>query len=69
MVNMFLAKLNLSKQHTPSWAVKRADKERNNSQMKLSLLPEVACKYCPQWSEDIMNSRKRRAGGRLSGQQ
>lgn len=27
-VNMFLAKLNLSKQHTPSWAVKRADKER-----------------------------------------
>lgn len=26
-VNTFLAQLNLSKQHTPSWAVKRADRE------------------------------------------
>lgn len=36
-VNMFLAQLNLSKQHTPSWAVKRADREtaeRKNRQMR-----------------------------------
>lgn len=36
-VNMFLAQLNLSKQHTPSWAVKRADREtteRKNSQTR-----------------------------------
>lgn len=34
---MFLAQLNLSKQHTPSWAVKRADREtaeRKNRQMR-----------------------------------
>lgn len=33
-VNMFLAKLNLSKQHTPSWAVKRADKEMTEREKK-----------------------------------
>lgn len=37
-VNMFLAQLNLSKQHTPSWAVKRADRDtregEKNSQMR-----------------------------------
>lgn len=27
---MFLAQLNLSKQHTPSWAVKRADRDTNS---------------------------------------
>lgn len=26
-VNVFLAQLNLSKQHTPTWAVKRADQD------------------------------------------
>jgi len=39
---MFLAQLNLSKQHTPSWAVKRADREttegEKNGQLRVSVL-------------------------------
>lgn len=36
-VNVFLAQLNLSKQHTPTWAVKRADQDmRERTEKKKS---------------------------------
>lgn len=68
-VNMFLAKLNLSKQHTPSWAVKRADKEmterekketKNSQTRKCLLLTEIVSKRSRQWSEHDTKNRKRR---------
>lgn len=35
-VNVFLAQLNLSKQHTPTWAVKRADQDMRERTEKKS---------------------------------
>lgn len=49
---MFLAQLNLSKHHTPSCAVKRADRETTESQMrKCHLLLEFLWKKSSQSSE------------------
>lgn len=62
-VNMFLAQLNLSKQHTPSWAVKRAD--RDNWDKKKKKQPDKSfClrkKNSPQCSE---KSKERGSEGR-----
>lgn len=59
---MFLAQLNLSKQHTPSWAVKRADREMTeskNSQKREHHSPrKFLSKKCSQFSGKSKEKRE-----------
>ena len=67
-VNIFLAQLNLSKQYTPSWAVKRADREtteRKSSQMReRQLLRRFLSKNSPQWRKEGVRDWESRWGER-----
>lgn len=67
-VNMFLAQLNLSKQYTPSWAVKRADREateRKSSQMReCHSLRRFLSKNSPQRRKEGVRDGESRWGER-----
>lgn len=60
-VNMFLARLNLSKQHTPSWAVKRADREtaegKKQTEEKTSLV--VFFRKLSPWKSGLKDRQSR----------